>query len=193
MITLLLDSSSRVMHIGLARNRKLFASHVEEAFQTQSELFTDRINKLLVVNNTKPSEINEIVVTYGPGSFTGVRIAVTIAKVMAFALNVPLYRVSSLALFAHASKPSICVLDARNGRSFAAIYEQNTLISEDTIMLNSDILDLSNRKEYVIAGETKHLALTSTPYDPFTNMLNLINEENLIEDIKAFKPLYLKG
>ena len=193
MITLLLDSSSRTMHIGIARNHKLIASHTEAAFQTQSELFTARINELLRTNNIDPQTIGEIVVSHGPGSFTGVRIAATIAKVMAYALNVPLYSVSTLALFATEDKPTICVLDARNNRSFAGVYHQNNVLIADTIMQNDDTLKLASDNGYAISGETKHLGLTSAQFNPFLNMLNLISEDRRVSDVKAFKPRYFKG
>lgn len=193
MITLLLDSSSKQMAIGLAKDHKLIATIDERAFQTQSELMTLRINELLNANNIKAQDISEIVVTNGPGSFTGVRIAVTIAKVMAYALNVPLYAVSSLHVFTHETKPTICVLDARNNRSFVGVYKENATLVADTIMTNDEIVLLSKTEGYVINGETDHLKITSGAFNRFQNMLNQISEEARVQDVRALKPRYMKG
>lgn len=193
MITLLLDSTSRMMVIGIAKDGILITKYSEEAFQTQSELFTLRIAEILQASNLKVKDINEIIVTHGPGSFTGVRIGVTIAKVLAYALKVPLYSVSSLALFADKEEPTVCVLDARNNRSFVGVYEQNTPIMPDTIMTNEEIIELVKDNEYLLNGETKHFGVESGPFDRFQNMLNLRSASTLVEDVKAFKPLYLKG
>lgn len=193
MITLLLDSTSRMMVIGIAKDGILITKYSEEAFQTQSELFTLRIAEILQASNLKVKDINEIIVTHGPGSFTGVRIGVTIAKVLAYALKVPLYSVSSLALFADKEEPTVCVLDARNNRSFVGVYEQNTTIMPDTIMTNEEIMMLVRDNQYLLNGETNHFGLESGPFDRFQNMLNLRSASTLVEDVKAFKPLYLKG
>ena len=193
MITLLLDSSSKQMAIGLAKDHKLIATIDERAFQTQSELMTLRINGLLNVNNIKAQDVSEIVVANGPGSFTGVRIAVTIAKVMAYALTVPLYAVSSLHVFTHETKPTICVLDARNNRSFVGVYKENDTLVADTIMTNEEIILLSKTEGYVINGETDHLKITSGAFNRFQNMLKQISEETRVQDVRALKPRYMKG
>src|SRR5690554_581498 len=80
----------------------------------------------LSLHDALPIYIKRIVVASGPGSFTGVRIAVTIAKVWAYAKEVPLYAVSSLSVYRHETKPTICVLDARRERSFAGRSEEHT-------------------------------------------------------------------
>ncbi len=193
MITLLLDSSSKQMGIGLAKDHKLIATIDERAFQTQSELMTLRINELLSANKLKAKDISKIVVANGPGSFTGVRIAVTIAKVMAYALNVALYAVSSLHVFTHETKPTICVLDARNNRSFVGVYNQNDTLVADTIMTNDEIILLSKKEDYAINGETEHLHIPSGSFNRFQNMLKLISEESRVQDVHALKPRYLKG
>ncbi|MFA5485576.1 MAG: tRNA (adenosine(37)-N6)-threonylcarbamoyltransferase complex dimerization subunit type 1 TsaB [Bacilli bacterium] len=193
MISLLLDSSSNRLSIALAKGQKVIASYDEKAFQTQSELLVAKINELLLETNIKPQAINNIVVAYGPGSFTGVRIAVNVAKIWAYALKINLYKVSSLYVYKNDLKPTICVLDARNNRSFAGIYSQNEVILEDKILTNDDVMHYVNEQGYALGGETKHLGISAVSYDRFANMLQAIKEENKVDDIAAFKPVYLKG
>lgn len=193
MISLLLDSSSKVMALALARNGQIIASLEEAAFQRQSELLTLRIQEMLSANKINPQDINEVIVTKGPGSFTGVRIAVTIAKVMAYSLNIPLYAVSSLSVYKVKDRKTLSVLDARNGRSYVGIYEKDAHFAADLIMKNEDILKLANGKDYVIAGECAHLDVKSAEFDRFSNMLLERKAETLVEDVLSFKPVYLKG
>ncbi len=193
MMTLLLDSSSKVMALALARNGIIIASIEEAAFQRQSELLTLRIKEMLADNNINPQAISEVVVTKGPGSFTGVRIAVTIAKVMAYSLNIPLYAVSSLSVYKVSDKKTLAVLDARNGRSYVGTYEKDDHFAVDLIMNNEEVLALASQKDYVIAGECAHLNVESAHFNRFSNMLAQIGSETLVTDIASFKPVYLKG
>jgi hypothetical protein len=50
-----------------------------------------------------------------------------------------------------------------------------------------------NEQGYALGGETKHLGISAVSYDRFANMLQAIKEENKVDDIAAFKPVYLKG
>jgi cysteinyl-tRNA synthetase len=177
MITLLLDSSSHHLSVALAKGDKVLSFVEEKAFQTQSEIMVGRINKLLAQEKLTSDDIKRIVVASGPGSFTGVRIAVTIAKVWAYAKEVPLYAVSSLSVYRHETKPTICVLDARRERSFAGVYAQNNAILPDKIMQNSEILALAEKEGYLISGETKHLGIEPAKFNRFENMLKSISEE----------------
>ena len=193
MISLLLDSSSNRLSVALAKDQTIIAFYDEKAFQTQSEILVAKINELLIAANLKAKDINSIVVAYGPGSFTGVRIAVNVAKIWAYALKINLYKVSSLSVFKNNTKPTICVLDARNNRSFAGIYGPNGTILEDTILSNEQVMTYVNEKGFALSGETKHLGVKAESYDRFANMLESIKDENKVLDVAAFKPVYLKG
>lgn len=93
------------------------------------------IESLLEKAGVAPSEIDAIAVSEGPGSYTGVRIGVTIAKTLAWTLDKPLVGVSSLkALAANACyfNGLICpIFDARRGNVYGAAYryEKNDLVS----------------------------------------------------------------
>ena len=70
----------------------------------------------------------------GPGSYTGIRIALTIAKTIVFALNIPLYLVSSLQVMKVGDKPTICLTNARSQRSYIGVYQGQKEILSDRIM-----------------------------------------------------------
>ena len=118
MYTILLDSSNIKLAVGIAEGEKLLESVIYDAWQEQSEHMIPEINALLDKYNVKIEEIDSVMVAIGPGSYTGVRIAITIAKTMGVALNIKTYPVSSLQILKCGKKPSICVINARSNRSY---------------------------------------------------------------------------
>ena len=107
MYTILLDSSDCNLAVGLAKDHQLIDFIQYEAWQRQSELMIVELEKILKRNNVTREDIDSVMCGIGPGSYTGVRISLTIAKVMALALNIPLYLVSSLQILKDGNNPSI--------------------------------------------------------------------------------------
>ena len=107
MVTILLDSSNTNLSVGLARDNLLLEYVSYEAWQQQSEYMIPELNKLLAKYSVSKEEIQEVIVAKGPGSYTGVRIAITIAKTIATVLNAKLYAVSSLRVQKDCKNPSI--------------------------------------------------------------------------------------
>ncbi|MFA6675612.1 MAG: tRNA (adenosine(37)-N6)-threonylcarbamoyltransferase complex dimerization subunit type 1 TsaB, partial [Bacilli bacterium] len=94
--TILLDSSNTSLTVGLANDDSLLDSISYEAWQTQSEHMIPELDKLMKKHQVNKDDITSVVTAIGPGSYTGVRIALTIAKTIATALKIDLYPVSSL-------------------------------------------------------------------------------------------------
>lgn len=193
MYSLLLDSSNRNLSVAIGLDGRVFASKEYDAWQQQSELMIPAIEELLKENHLTLQHLNAIVVAIGPGSYTGVRIAVTIAKIMAFLLNVNLYSVSSLAVLTSFEKPTICLVNARSGRSYFAVYRGNEQLVADTILTNGEVLTyIHEHPNYAVTGDLGYLNLTSAAFDRFANMLNYIKEDHRETDLLAVKPRYLK-
>ncbi|MGE4341710.1 MAG: tRNA (adenosine(37)-N6)-threonylcarbamoyltransferase complex dimerization subunit type 1 TsaB [Bacilli bacterium] len=193
MITLLLDSSNKNLSVALARDNQVFAKKDYEAWQQQSERMIPEIDGLLKAANLTTKEIANIVVAIGPGSYTGVRIAVTIAKIMAFLIEAKLYKVSSLAVLADHNLPTICLANARSNRSYFAVYQGVEAIVEDTIISNDEVMAyIEAHQNYAVAGEASYLGLTSIQSNRFDAMLRFIDEKHEVKDLLALKPIYLK-
>ncbi len=193
MYSLLLDSSNRNLSVAIGLDGRVFASKEYDAWQQQSELMIPAIEELLKENHLTLQHLNAIVVAIGPGSYTGVRIAVTIAKIMAFLLNVNLYSVSSLAVLTSFEKPTICLVNARSGRSYFAVYRGNELLVGDTILTNEEVLTyIDEHPDYAVTGDLGYLNLTSATFDRFANMVKYIKEDHRETDLLAVKPIYLK-
>lgn len=193
MITLLLDSSNTLLVVGLAKDNKIIDSIIYEAWQKQSEYMILEINNILKRNEIDPKEVNEIIVTKGPGSYTGLRIALTIAKIYGYSLSIPVYAISSLQVLESHGHNSICLMNARSKRSYFAVYKDDVCIVNDTVLTNEEVLSyISSHQDYKICGELDYLSIKSNEYNILENMLFLKSDKNKVEDILTLKAIYLK-
>ena len=194
MISLLLDSSDKYLTVGISEDGKVSKLIRYEAWQKQSELMIVEIQNLLKESGIAVNSIDNIVSCKGPGSYTGVRIALTIAKAFAYCLSKPLYLVSSLEALRKQGEKSICVMNARSKRSYIGIFDENGLpLLEDCIKDNVEVYQLiDENKGYVLCGDTSYLGLEGYQGNVADVLAISIDERHLEEDIYAAKPIYLK-
>ena len=194
MYSLLLDSSNTKLAVGIAKDDILLDKIYYDAWQRQSEFMIQEINNILNRNKILPSQINEIVVTDGPGSYTGVRISLTIAKVVGVLNeNVKIYLLSSLEILKDKNNLSICLMNARSNRSYVGIYKDKEVILNDCVLENQNIEKLIDKyKNISICGETEYLGLKSCKYDIFNNMLDIKKHKDPVKDVLKIKAVYLK-
>ena len=193
MISLILDSSYKDLVVGLGKDNELIDEISYDTWQRQSELMIPEIDNILKRNNIKPTEVNEIIVTVGPGSYTGVRIALTVAKVYCATLKIPCYALSSLKVLCKLDVPSICLVNARSNRSYIGVYKNNECLLKDQILTNEEVIKFINEhQDYVVSGDTSYLKIDGYRADLSKNMLALKNEEDKVKDILALKAVYLK-
>jgi tRNA threonylcarbamoyladenosine biosynthesis protein TsaB len=99
-----------------------------DSINEHSKYAMSEMQKVFADASLKPNEIDKIIVVNGPGSFTGVRIGVTIAKTYAWTLKKEVIPISSLlvnALGYDGYDYYVSVLDARRNHVYAAIYDSN--------------------------------------------------------------------
>ena len=193
MNTIILDSSNKYLLVAYAKDDVIVDKICYEAWQRQSELMVTELEKILKRNNLSKDNINEIVVGIGPGSYTGVRVSLTIAKIMGLMLKIKVYAVSSLEAQKIKDTPTISLMNARNNRSYFGVYLNNEVIVKDTIYETKDVLEyISNHKDYAICGDVKYLGLESSSFDLASSLLSSKREDNLVKDILSLKPTYLK-
>ena len=100
MISLCMDSAYKNLIIGIYKDDKLLAGVAREAFKRQSETIFVELNALLAKTGLDYKDIDRVVITDGPGSYTGIRIAMTIAKVLCSQMHKELYCISTMQLYA---------------------------------------------------------------------------------------------
>ncbi|SIT92533.1 tRNA (adenosine(37)-N6)-threonylcarbamoyltransferase complex dimerization subunit type 1 TsaB [Edaphobacillus lindanitolerans] len=150
MIWLGLDTSNLPLSAALVRDGELLVELNSAVGLNHSEGAMPAVDELFGRAGLAPSDIDAIAVAEGPGSYTGVRIGVTIAKTLAWTLDKPLTGVSSLrVLAANVLSPDVTIcplIDARRGNVFAGLYKrtrQGTIevVEEDRHQAFSDLLD----------------------------------------------------
>ncbi|HEY7091549.1 MAG TPA: tRNA (adenosine(37)-N6)-threonylcarbamoyltransferase complex dimerization subunit type 1 TsaB [Ktedonobacterales bacterium] len=123
---LALDTSTNTASIALIREERLVGELTWDVGQRHSAELLQRLDWLLETVGAKPVELTEIAVATGPGSFNGVRVALTVAKSLCFALGARLAACSTLDVagwgYASAGDPVWALLDAGRGEVYAAEY-----------------------------------------------------------------------
>ena len=92
MKTIIMDSANKYLVVALYEDEKCLASLQEEGNRKQSEFCYCLFTKLLQEKSVKISDFDEMVITIGPGSYTGVRVALTIAKTLNATMNLKIKR-----------------------------------------------------------------------------------------------------
>ena len=193
MFTILLDSSNTSLTVGLAKDDILLESISYEAWQTQSEHMIPELDKLLDKYEVARNQISDVVVAIGPGSYTGVRIAITIAKTIAAVLPVKVYAISSLRCQKDGKNPSICVINARSGRSYFGVYEDDKVLVEDMILTNDKVQQYINEHpDFVVCGNATYLGVNGKQPDIARELLSLKKVVAPVSDPLAVKPVYMK-
>ncbi|CAM5224661.1 tRNA (adenosine(37)-N6)-threonylcarbamoyltransferase complex dimerization subunit type 1 TsaB [Alishewanella longhuensis] len=127
MIFLALDTSTEACSVALSYHGQLLTLD-EVCPQQHSKRILPMVQQVLADAGVSLSQLNGIVFGRGPGSFTGVRIGVSVAQGLAFGVDVPVYGVSTLAAMAQAaaklkdSKQVIAAIDARMAEVYLAAY-----------------------------------------------------------------------
>ncbi|XMB67948.1 tRNA (adenosine(37)-N6)-threonylcarbamoyltransferase complex dimerization subunit type 1 TsaB [Mycoplasmatota bacterium zrk1] len=140
------------------------------------------IEEMFVRNNISIKDIDEIIVGEGPGSYTGVRIGVVVAKTFAHFNNIKLKKVSTLEVLASTFTGKVAVMvDARRGHVFSAVYD----VDNDYLV----IIEPKMRLEEDFKEEVKGIKVVTI--DNANIRPNLL-KTTLVENVHAFSPNYLR-
>ncbi len=157
-----LDTSTRAVCVGIVDGGLLIAEftlNTKEKHSSHSRLLMPIIDEILGRAKIAIRDIDLIAVTRGPGSWTGLRIGVTTAKCLAYALKKPLIGLPTLDILAHNipfAKGLICpLIDARKGEVYTALYRSR----------GEDIERLSDYEVLKPAELISHLVTSPYPSD----------------------------
>lgn len=194
---LYIDTSSSYLYAGIVVDDKLLCEVKREFGHNLSEEAMPEIAKLFTNSDLKARDIDKIIVVNGPGSFTGIRIGITIAKVFAWSLNIPITTILSLeAMMLSSNSKGIRVpmINARRGYVFGAIYNNNNLaiIEPQHIKITELLKKLSNKEYTVITNDEFEIHENIEPYNP--NILKIVEYYKDKEAIQPHmvNPEYLK-
>ena len=133
MLTLCIDTAYKYLTCALILDDQILSSYSEPCFKKQSEEVFQALDMVFTKAGVYKKDLDAICITSGPGSYTGVRIAMTIAKVIGQVLPCDVYTVSTLRLYAGNRENCLVALDARADRAYVAIYDKENIALNDTI------------------------------------------------------------
>lgn len=121
------DTSQTAGSIAIWDGGKIIWSSAFEISVTHSETLMPQVDAALKFCSFTPADITAVLLTLGPGSFTGLRIGLATAKGIAYGLRIPLWSFSTLKLLAlqrhNCGRPILAVLDAKMREVYAALYD----------------------------------------------------------------------
>ncbi|MFM2156408.1 MAG: hypothetical protein RL516_1157 [Bacteroidota bacterium] len=211
-----IETATDICSVVLADNGVVVAEKTSEPIRDHASSLAVYIDEVLKASGVNPSDLKAIAVSKGPGSYTGLRIGVSTAKGLCYALNIPLIAISttqSMAQLFYLKNSEyngyvVPLLDARRMEVYGAIYNQqleevHPIVAE---ILHSDSFSFHSTINYTLIGSGSNKSKTF-----FENKLNVtIDEhfsvsaiglvdpafkayqENAFEDVAYFQPFYLK-
>ncbi|GER67770.1 tRNA (adenosine(37)-N6)-threonylcarbamoyltransferase complex dimerization subunit type 1 TsaB [Weizmannia acidilactici] len=213
---LAIDTSNEVLGVSLVNGNTVLAEYITNLKKNHSVRVMPAIQQVMEECGVRPGELDKIVVAKGPGSYTGVRIGVTIAKTMAWSLQIPLVGVSSLKFIAAAGRyfdgyisP---LFDARRGQIYTGLYRYEngnleTVIDDCNILsaewgsrlcdLNQPVLFIGQNvalHEAVLAEKLQGNMVTAdwTMHNPRPSELAKLGMDEPGEAVHTFVPNYIR-
>ena len=207
MIGLFLNTASSYLHVGLMVDGLLKDQIYEKFDHDLSKMALVRVSELLRRNEILPFNVDRVYVVEGPGSFTGLRVGVTIAKTFAWGLDKELYALSNLFIMASSVVGYdyvIPIIDARRGYVYAGIYNDfGKAVMDDCYISFKELqervaelcgtfayvkLDYDNFAEFFVSDNNREIVLNYVPN--LNNSWRYLDCEKV--DYFSFEPKYLK-
>jgi len=208
-----IETSTKNCSVSVAKNGELLAlKEVNNGNYSHAEKLHPYIEDILTEAKITFKELKAVAVGKGPGSFTGLRIGISAAKGLCFALNIPLIAIDSLNVLAHSVNIKngliVPLIDARRMEVFTSIY---TPEFEQTEPIQAKILDKNSYQEYLNKDTVFFMGDGVDKFKSLCTHKNANFEINLLpsakdmvtlsynkyktgdfEDVAYFEPFYLK-
>lgn len=191
MYTLGLDTAHLFLTIVLMDQDKVVDYYMQPCLKKQSESMIVEVDNLLKKHNLTVNDITKLVITSGPGSYTGVRIAMTFAKVLGSICDKEVYTLSTLQLYA-GKKECMVLLDARANRCYFAKYKDGQPIIKDCIKTNDEIREMLDC-DCIIKGDLHLFNREDNYQDIVNNFIDLKDQWVKVDNIDLLTPVYLKS
>ncbi|OIK15931.1 tRNA (adenosine(37)-N6)-threonylcarbamoyltransferase complex dimerization subunit type 1 TsaB [Bacillus sp. MUM 116] len=217
MTILAIDTSNYTLGVALIEENQVLGEYMTNLKKNHSIRVMPAIQTLMRDCDRVPADLTKVVVAKGPGSYTGVRIGVTIAKTLAWTLKIPLVGVSSLEILASGTGRYFDgyvspLFDARRGQVYTGLYqykngelltvEQDQLIMlvdwaqyltkmDRPILFVGNDLSIHQQKIAEILG-SKGVFAALTEHNPRPSVLALLGQNQTEEDVHSFVPNYIR-
>lgn len=181
MYKLILDTATKNLYVCLIKDNLVIDERYICGKNDHAKNILTTIDDILNKEGIKVTMLDSIICGVGPGSYTGVRMSVTVGKMIACNSNVKLYGISSLYLMSSGYDGKVLsLIDARRGNSFCSSYVNDEIESED--LLRDTSLFIDSHKDYFIVDENNMKV----------NPLKVINKALVCNNPHGFVPNYLR-
>ncbi|MFI5203123.1 MAG: tRNA (adenosine(37)-N6)-threonylcarbamoyltransferase complex dimerization subunit type 1 TsaB [Flavobacteriales bacterium] len=211
-----IETSGKACSVALSQSGELIGSRyqISENYP-HSQVLHVFIDEILKEKGLKPSELNAVSVSSGPGSYTGLRIGVSAAKGLCFALDIPLIEISTLLLIAKAasvidSKAEfyIPMIDARRMEVYTQTFNTELTPMNDArpLIITEGLFSEYHSRQVILCGDGSHKCKDAFSNNSNINILPSVLPlaENMCQlahkkfgekqfvDVNYFEPFYLK-
>jgi tRNA threonylcarbamoyladenosine biosynthesis protein TsaB len=178
MKVLVIDTATNLLVVGLKNDDKNII-RTRLGKNDNAAYLVNEIEVLLNEENIKLENLDKIIVGIGPGSYTGNRVAVVVAKTLAYSKNIKLEKISSLLLLSSGYENITAAIDARRGFYFANNHSFGKSISGDNYI---SLDKLKENKDYIILNENTIKV----------DLDIIINNSEEVKDVFLLEPNYLR-
>ena len=204
MKVLAFDTSSKALSVALLEDENRLAELTLTIKKNHSITLMPTIEFLMASIDWKPTDLDRIVVAEGPGSYTGLRIAVATAKTLAQTLKIDLVGVSSLLALVpeEIEGLAIPVMDARRNHVYAGFYQEDQLVYPEGHLSFEAVLErVKGAEKVTFLGEVKAFRDQIQEALPHAQMLETLPDAVRIGrlgltkeavSVHGFVPNYLK-
>ena len=196
-----IDTCTETVSVSLYINGKNF-NHFLKGINKSSSIILSLCDELLTKTKTKIMDLNAIIYTKGPGSFTGVRVCVAVAQGLSYGHNIPTIGISTLELMAFGAylkyqNPKIAVaLDARMNEIYWSLFDFSAVEK-----LSNDFIGVGNGfrvYEKILKSKTNIKDYYSEFYPKAENLIKItLRKHKSVSEIKSDKylasALYLRN
>ena len=199
------DTSSKALTLAILEDETLLAQMTLNIKKNHSITLMPAIDFLMNSLDMKPKDLDRIVVAQGPGSYTGLRIAVATAKTLAHTLKIELVGVSSLLALVpeQAEGLVIPIVDARRNNVYAGFYQSGQPVQPEAHLPLAEVLEMAGaaNQPVTFVGETAAFAeqiktalpqATIQPTLPDAAAIGRLGLDLPAQSIHDFVPNYLK-
>ncbi|EGU63811.1 universal bacterial protein YeaZ [Streptococcus mitis bv. 2 str. SK95] len=156
MKVLAFDTSSKALSLAILEDKQVLAETIINIKKNHSITLMPAIDFLMASLDLTPKDLDRIVVAEGPGSYTGLRIAVATAKTLAHTLNIELVGMSSLLALVPRQQEGLFVplMDARRNNVYAGFYENAKPVMPEAHLSFAEVLEqVKDAEQVTFVGE----------------------------------------
>lgn len=201
MICLFFDTSSELLKVSLIKDNKIIFDKELHTKNDHSSYLVPTIDEAFKSNNIDFKELDEIIVGNGPGSFTGTRISIAVAKTYAFSFNIPVYMISSLEELIYNNDGYdfyVPIIEEKKENLYFSIFDKDKKRVMDDTYSSTEYM---YKKLEELDGKILLISLSDKEYEKYDTVKASINALNIMKNIDVnnakvnphlLKPNYIK-